>query len=247
MNDARLQLKTILPISVRHQNWVNQLSLRVHDLPARTMIFTPGEVPQRIYVLAKGWVAGSVSVGKHKTAISHLRLRGDMIGLNSLAGQPAISSATSLTSVQMISAPREELFNLLRTDPKLSQFLYLEQSRDIAALQIFNSVIGQLKAPNRLACFLLIMFARLQDGRKHARAAIHLPLTQEEIGQLLGLTNVSVNRAFRTLEKEALIATRRQLVSILDLKGLIQRAQLSNHLDVMALFSKDLRALARVA
>ena len=45
---------------------------------------------------------------------------------------------------------------------------------------------------------------------------LSLPMTQEEIGRLLGLTNVSVNRAFRALENGGRISTARQTVTFLD-------------------------------
>lgn len=240
MNDARLQLKALLPVGLRHQPWVDQLTLRVHDIPGRTLLFTPGQAPQHIYWIAKGWLASRIILGPDKTGITNIRLRGDMVGLNTLSSHTIINSAISLTKAELISVPRHEIESLLKAHPSLAEFIYREQARDIFGLQVFNTIIGQFKAPDRLACFLFIMFMRSQQSGRQHRSVLRIPLTQEEIGQLLGLTNVSVNRAFRTLESEGLIKAHRQMITLIDLEKLAKRGQIGQQTDIISLyFGKD--------
>lgn len=247
MIDARLQLKALLPTDLRHKPWIEELSLRTHDVDARTLLFAPGETTQHVYFVAKGWLAGRISLGKDKTAITHLRLRGDIIGLSMLSDQPVIGSSVSLTKVELISVPRRELERVMQTHPSLAHFIYKEQARDILSLQIFNTIIGQFKAPHRLACFLFVLFARSQQAGQYPRKTIRIPLTQEEIGQILGLTNVSVNRAFRTLESEDLIKTNRQLITVINLEGLAKRGQLGPESDLIALYLKGEKTISHAA
>jgi CRP-like cAMP-binding protein len=83
-------------------------------------------------------------------------------------------------------------------------------------MRMMNAVIGHMKAPDRLAYFLYMTLQQNQSAYQTTLNTLSLPMTQEEIGRLLGLTNVSVNRAFRVLENEGRIATARQTVTFLD-------------------------------
>ena len=57
--------------------------------------------------------------------------------------------------------------------------------------------------------------AGLADG-----ASFEMPLTQELIGDALGLTTVHVNRTLRALREDGLIAIDGRVVTILDFTGL---------------------------
>jgi DNA-binding transcriptional regulator LsrR (DeoR family) len=50
--------------------------------------------------------------------------------------------------------------------------------------------------------------------------SFEMPLTQELIGDAVGLTTVHVNRTVRALREDKLIAITRQQVTILDFEGL---------------------------
>ena len=54
--------------------------------------------------------------------------------------------------------------------------------------------------------------------------SVALRLTQEHIGDLLGLTNVHVNRMIRLLEDKLLIRRDRERITILDRPGLTKLA-----------------------
>ena len=51
-----------------------------------------------------------------------------------------------------------------------------------------------------------------------------LPLTQEHIGDALGLTNVHVNRMLRELREEGVLVLKRGMLRLLDLPRLVEIA-----------------------
>lgn len=216
VNDAFLQFQALLPAEIRHHPRLRELSLRQHDLPPQTTVYNAGTAPSRIYFVAKGWVADSFTLTSRMRPYSAVRIRSDVAGLASLNGQNAVEDVTTITGAELISVPSADLASLMREDRQILDFVFAEMVRNLATLQLMNAIIGRLKAPERLAYFLYIMLRRARRTFHGQLDTLTLPLTQEQIGQLLGLTNVSVNRAFRALESEQLIRTGRQAVTFLD-------------------------------
>lgn len=228
MDDALLQFQTLLPTTLRHKPWTARLALRQHDIPARADLFRAGTPPTRVYFVAKGWVGSSLELTPKNRPLNELHMRGDVIGLASLAGEPSVVRATTLSDVELISASREAMMELMETDPALMAFAYRELCRKLANLALMNAVIGRSKAPERLAVFIYVVLMRARTTFHQQLDTFNLPLTQDEIGQLLGLTNVSVNRAFRKLEEDGILSTGRQSVTVENEAALAARIDVHN-------------------
>jgi hypothetical protein len=67
---------------------------------------------------------------------------------------------------------------------------------------------------------LLELFVRLKGVGLANGMSFELPLTQELIGDAIGLTTVHVNRTMRSLREDKLIAIDDKRVTILDFEGL---------------------------
>ena len=78
--------------------------------------------------------------------------------------------------------------------------------------------LGRQSAKQRLAHFLCEISVRL--GGMEGEAKFELPLTQEQIADVLGLTAVHVNRTIQLLRTENLIEAERRTVSIIDMAAL---------------------------
>ena len=216
MDDVRMQLQSLLPAAIRHRPWVGETSARQHDLPARENIFRSGDSLQRVYFVARGWLRGSTALAENVRPLSNLYIRGDIIGLPWIGQLNQIEDVTTITHCELISVPAKQFQDWRHKDSFLQTYIQDELVRETINLRMMNAVIGQRKAPDRLAFFLFLTFQRIQRTYRTQTNALSLPMTQEEIGRMLGLTNVSVNRAFRALESQGRIATARQTVTFLD-------------------------------
>ncbi|GLQ20458.1 Crp/Fnr family transcriptional regulator [Algimonas porphyrae] len=212
MDDAKLQLQALLPTAIRHRPWIDSVSLRAHEIDGHQALIRAGGSPQRLYFVAKGWLSGSTLLSQKLRPISSLHIRGDTIGLTWLSAPNPVEDVSTLTPAELISVPMAEFRDWLSRDTVLGEFVMREIVRSMMNLQIMSAVAGHMKAPDRLAYFLFIMLKRCRRSFNTSLTTLQLPMTQEEIGRLLGLTNVSVNRAFRSLEAEGLIQTGRQTV-----------------------------------
>lgn len=207
--------------------------MRQHDLPPRTTLFRPGETPSRIYFVAKGWVASLAVASDTTPALTLLCIRGDVVGLDCVEGSDCVDEVVTLSSTEMISVPMDAYRTLMRERASVMWFTHRELLRELCMLKYMNTVIGRYKAPDRLAQLLFILLQRMRNTFHGRLDTLSLPLTQEEIGQLLGLTNVSVNRAFRKLEADGLITTGRQSVRFTNPAALEQRVLSAHNGDLL--------------
>jgi len=84
--------------------------------------------------------------------------------------------------------------------------------------------IGRRSAHERLAHILLELYLRLELVGEANADAFTLPLTQEHLADLLGLTSIHVNRVLRRLKKEGLVATEARTIRLLSRERLMQIA-----------------------
>ena len=73
---------------------------------------------------------------------------------------------------------------------------------------------GQRSAPERVAHFLLELLMRLQVIGLGDERGFRMPLTQEQIGEVLGLTGVHISRTLRQLRDEGLVVIEGHQVEI---------------------------------
>ena len=81
--------------------------------------------------------------------------------------------------------------------------------------------IGRRDARTRVAHFLCEISLRLEAAGLAAADHFELPVTQEQLGDLLGLTSVHVNRTLRALREDKVIGRIDRLIVILDLRRLM--------------------------
>ena len=72
------------------------------------------------------------------------------------------------------------------------------------------------KAEERVAHYLLEVYARYRFKQDGDADTFSLPVTQEVIGELLGMTSVHVSRCMTALEQKKLIRKSRTVVKLLE-------------------------------
>jgi CRP-like cAMP-binding protein len=85
--------------------------------------------------------------------------------------------------------------------------------------------IARLEAPERVAAMLVDLYDRLRRRRLIARWTYNLYLTQQQIGDHLGLTGETVNRVLRWFAREDIAFVERYVVIIRDMSRLRRLAR----------------------
>ena len=205
----------------------NQILVR-----SRSKIFQEGESHDYIYTLFSGWGILYKTVSNNgKRQILRFLLPGDLIGYQTNGSGAATHSAGTITESILCSFPRAQLGDMLTNNPELALRLVNMESRDMSLCQNHLMAAGRKTAKESVAFVLLELYYRVQLQVKNSYSAstnsIDFPITQEDIGDAIGLTNVHVNRVIKGLMDERLIICNKKRLTILNEEKLSEIAEFS--------------------
>lgn len=215
---------------------VSNLAKPAREYPRHGIIRREGESASEFYLLADGWVASSVTMPDGGRQIMKVHLPGDALGTPSMSTDNAVETLVALTPVVVAAVTFESFGRLIAEHPRIATLFLLSVQRERVALMDWLSSIGRTKAEARLAALLIDLFRRLEQVGAVQDQSFKLLLTQEQIGDAIGMTAVHANRMFKELEADGLIARDHQQLTICNYEGLKRLAalpvrKLRTHLD----------------
>ena len=188
-------------------------------------IYHEGEITNWLFSLTSGWVLLYHQMRDGNRQGLELLLPGAFLGLLPAPGSPMTHSAVCLTEVRLCSGQADALFDLMREQPEIAIRALRICARDRIHLHELIVDIARRPAMERVARFLIELHLREEFEPDHL-ANTWLPLSQQDIGDLLGLTVVHTNRVMRRLRDAKAIESRRGGLRILDLRDLSRLAGL---------------------
>jgi CRP-like cAMP-binding protein len=197
-----------------------------------TIIISEGEPSRELFVVQKGWLQSSVLLGNGGRQIMRIVLPGDLVGLPALAFEEAPETITALTDATLCPFGRERLADLFIAHPRLGALLFTLAVAERTMMADRLASVGRTPARARVAALLCDLFARVRRADPDADGAVHVPLTQEEIGDTTGLTAVHVNRMVRGLVDDGIIERNGNLIRLLDPDRLADEANFTDRLDI---------------
>ena len=178
-----------------------------------------------LHHLRAGWACRYRSLLDGRRAIVDVYLPGDVIGLDTALGTRPLTEVLTLTSVTVEAIHTQDaLIDLMSSRPTALYIAWLLSQRNSRAQRLL-AAMSCLDAPGRLAAMILDFYTRLHRRKLIAGFVYNLPLTQDQIGNYLGLTVVHVNRVLRSLRDKRIVRVEKHCVTILDLEGLTRLAQ----------------------
>lgn len=175
-----------------------------------------------IYYISEGWAVSRLSIKTGDTQILDILGPGSIAEMINLGNQGGESYST--IALQDMSAYRIEVGTLMRLctkDEALIAWLFETLSRHTRRAYRHLTTLGQLSARKRLAFAMLkIIDVAQQIDPSAIGKTIQLPMTQEEIGNMLGLTNVSISKLMSAFRKEGLIDYARNRIIVHDVVAL---------------------------
>jgi CRP/FNR family transcriptional regulator, anaerobic regulatory protein len=193
-----------------------------------TMVRAEHGPPGDIMVVQKGWLFRAALMEDGRRQIVSLHFRGDLLGLDGLAFGEAPDAMCALTDAEVCLVDRAALGRLFVDHPRLGALLFAAQQVDRVTITERLVSLGRSSAKGRIAALLLWIAGRLRLSGQSIDEGFPLPLTQEEIGDLTGLTAVHVNRTLRALVEQELITRTGANVRIIDMK---QMARIGGQVD----------------
>lgn len=186
-------------------------------------LFRPAEPCAGLYHLVDGWVFLYSLIKNGRRQILHFVLPGALLGL--YPGPVAVYGAEALTEATVCVIPHENLGPLIEEHPGIGLRLAWTVWRERNLAYDHLSSVGQRSARERVARSLLELYVRYRMTWPAYRSEeMHLPLTQEHIGDATGLTGIHVNRILRGLSNEKIVEFHYRRLRILNPDKLVDVA-----------------------
>lgn len=180
-------------------------------------------------------LVGNVIEGVLKLSVSSIDGREQTLGImfpSDFIGRPfgprTSHSVVALTEARICTFRRSAFDEFARRHPDLEHKLLQRTLTELDRTRHWMLLLGKKSAAERVAAFLLEMSSRYATGCDDAQSgpiSIDLPLSRQDIADLLGLTIETVSRQISGLRDEGIIETpNRRAVVILDRERLEVRA-----------------------
>jgi len=210
-------------------SWTQKYRDQQFVVPQKTSLYIEGTKPDYVYTLFDGWMALYQTSRSGKRQILRFALPGDFIGFQANKNGVISHSVSALNTAIVCGFPRSILQDMFEDQPMLALSLATMESRDMSLCQHHQAFRSRKDAHESIAFLLLELFHRcrlqMNQDYDHETNSIVFPLTQEDIGDAVGLTNVHVNRVLRQFNKCGLIQCHRKKLQILDEEKLSEIAE----------------------
>ena len=178
-----------------------------------------GKLLRYVYQLRTGLAYQSHEFPDGRRAIVDLFTPGNVVGLETILSLRASGTVTAAGPVKYLALDPKSLHQLMEDRQVALCFTSLliearRRSEELAAR------IARLEAPERVAAMLIDLHDRMRRRRLIARSTYNLHLTQQQIGDHLGLTGAHVNRVLRWLFREDIALVKGYVVIIRDMPRL---------------------------
>lgn len=214
------KLEQHVPLEETDRREIAKLPFKLRTLEASTYITREGDSPDYCAVLVSGFAYRQKLTGQGARQIVSLHIPGDALDFQQLFLNVSDHNLQTLTRAEVAFIPRESLLELARTNPRVAHGILVWTLIEASIFREWVLNVGRRDSRTRMAHLLCEFAVRLEAQRLANEHQYELPMTQEQLADVLGLTPVHVNRTLQTLAAEGLITRRRRRLTIPDWEGL---------------------------
>lgn len=184
-------------------------------------ILVQGEVGDHVVLLRNGRAKVSIATREGRDVLLGLRGSGDVLGeLGYLFSSPRTATVVAVDPVTAVAVEFAALRGFLHHNPRVlheiartvsDRLTWADRRHAEACLPVIDRLVRVLHE-------LAVSAGAVSPNswhQPHAQEGIEIPLTQRELGQLIGAAEVSVQRALRQLAEEGWLTQRYGRVTVL--------------------------------
>jgi len=174
-----------------------------------------GEKAADVFLIKKGWVSLCHPSGNRRQEVLNVYMPGDIVGLRESFFDNHDITICALQNSQIERFSRNDMHALFneRENIKRAIISYVIANDNITIERLRSCT--HHKAEGRVAHFLLEIFARYNFKGMIESNVYAFPITQEVVGELLGITSVHVSRCMTSLEQKKMIRKSRNIITLL--------------------------------
>jgi CRP/FNR family transcriptional regulator, anaerobic regulatory protein len=175
-----------------------------------------------VYRMVDGWACRVRSLPDGRDQCILIFMPGDLFAVKSMFVERHPDDVRTLSDCFIERLHYRELHKLYREDPDVSNRCVWQVIEEERRLHNWVVGLGQGSADERLAMLLIDFHERLQGAAVIPEGTLqfHMPLTQQQLADYLGLTAIHVNRVLKAFREREIVAIREGTVRILDFQRL---------------------------
>lgn len=188
------------------------IPLRHRSLKAKEYVFRTGQPRHSLFLVHAGFFKTCLASADGREKITGFRMRGDMLGLDSLGIDTYACDAIALETGEIWELPYADLCGSLpEFEQRITSFLAAEIRRDWN----WMLTLSTLSADQRVVSFLLDMATRL-GSLGFSRQHMILRMTRADLGSFLAIKLETVTRALSRLQDKGFIAVQGKEIILRD-------------------------------
>jgi len=178
-------------------------------------LFCHGDPFTSLYAIRTGFFKTCVSTEDGREQVTGFQMAGEIVGLDGIVNDQHTCNAVALEDADVCVMPFANVEDLSREFPVLQRHVHKLMSREIVRENSILMLLGNMRAEERLAAFLLNLVQRLH-ARGFSQSEFILRMSREEIGSYLGMKLETVSRTFSKFSEEGIIEVKQRYVHILE-------------------------------
>lgn len=158
--------------------------------------------PEHIYIIKDGWAARYNIRTDGSRRITGIMRPGDLCGIHAITGEAMDHAIIALSECTVGHIHKTAMTAAIAASPKIGEALWRSKLVDEATLRVW--LLNSQSADHALAHLICELHSRAQAIGDTPMTRFKTPLTQEVLGDALGISSVHVNRMLRQLREAGL-------------------------------------------
>ena len=219
-----------LPVGLRPDEFeqLDTVIKQSHRLKKGEFLFRSGESFHSLYAIRTGFFKTTVASQDGRDQVTGFFMSGELIGMDGICTHSHSCDAVALEDSEVCELPFGHMEALSKEIPSIQTHFFRLMSREIVRDQGVMLLLGNMRAEERIAAFLLNLSQRLHH-RGFAANDFILRMSREEIGSYLGLKLETVSRTLSRFHQEGLVVVEHKHIRLLKPELLNQMVSGGSH------------------
>jgi CRP-like cAMP-binding protein len=219
----KLQSATRLSEEERHA--IENLPVRVRTLSARQDIVRDGDLATQCCVILEGWAYRYKLLSEGRRQIFSFHIAGDIPDLQSLHIPLMDHNLGTMTHATVAFIPHESMHDLTARFPAIAAAFWRDTLIDAAIFREWLIAMGRRPAFEHLAHLFAELYLKQEAVGLASDHRCPLPVTQTDLADATGMTNVHINRVLKEMRGRGLITLHRKTLVVKAWEELIRASE----------------------
>jgi CRP-like cAMP-binding protein len=216
------------PLSEEERAVLRRISANGHVIGPRVDLIREGDAPDGVILIMEGIACRQKHRANGARQITAYLVPGDACDLDVALLTQMDHTITTLSACRVVRIPIDVVKRIMDEHPAIARSLRMGTLVDEATLREWLVNVGCRSAIERIAHLFCELLVRLQVVGFASENSYEFPVTQLDLADTVGLSNVHVNRSLQELRRQGVIELKGRTLKILDRQRLKSIAEFNS-------------------